>query len=288
MFEQIKEYFQSIAATANKGKKLPVIVTVHGYGRRRKHEMDNLVLWAKDDALLKQYEIIQFDLYDLFDESDCDWQKWVSRAKTKINEQELKGREIILIGFSMGGVIASYLAATSAHVKKLILLAPAFQYINMDAISSVITKSAAAWFSSDGKEEQVAEIELPKRFYNAFTEVVRQCKPYIEQVNCPVLILHGDSDEVISVKSSIYAYERIPHQYKKMIILHEGHHRLLMDEAVNWEVYQLMRLFINNQILSKQPIAQAPDILDIYRKERQLAQSDDTSQTRVNASAHHE
>ncbi len=34
MFEQIKEYFQSIAATANKGKNLPVIVTVHGYGRR--------------------------------------------------------------------------------------------------------------------------------------------------------------------------------------------------------------------------------------------------------------
>ena len=265
MLEKFKALFQGRDHTS---KQPPVIITVHGYGRRRKHEMDNLVLWAKSDPQLSHHEIIQFDLYDLSDEKDCDWQKWVARAKTMINEQELKGRDIVLVGFSMGGVIAAYLAATSPNVKKLILLAPAFQYLNMDAITSMITKSAASWFSSDARLAQ-NEIAIPKSFYSAFTEVIKQCKPYIARVNCPVLLLHGDEDEVISMKSSIYAYDRIPHKQKKLIMFHGGHHRLLMDESVNWEVFQVMRLFLTDQMLHGKVIPQSPDILDVYRKQRE-------------------
>ncbi len=248
-------------------KKAPVIITIHGYGRRRKHEMDNLVLWAKSDPQLSNYEFLQFDLYDLFDETDCDWQKWVSRAKTIINEQELLGREIYLIGFSMGGVIASYLAATSANVKKLILMAPAFQYLNVDAITAAITKGATALFTGEGKHQENVDIEIPKTFYGAFTDVIKNLKAYITKVHCPVLLLHGDEDEVISIKSSIYAFDRIPHKEKKLIIFHNGHHRLLMDEAVNQEVYRVIALFINNQIVINQKLVQAPDILEEYRKQ---------------------
>lgn len=243
-----------------------VIITVHGYGRRRKHEMDNLVLWAKQDPQLSAIPIIQFDLYDLFDETDCQWRQWISRAKTVINEQELQNRRITLVGFSMGGVIASYLAATSSHVEKLILLAPAFQYVNMESVTSAIAKGATSLFNNDAA---AAEITLPKTFYSAFTEVVRYCKPYIEQVHCPILLLHGDEDEVIAVKSSIYAYDKIPHAQKKLIILHQGHHRLLMDEKVNWEVYQIMRLFLLGQILTGEKIPQAPDILDECRAQKE-------------------
>lgn len=244
-----------------------VIITIHGYGRRRKHEMDNLVLWAKQDSSLAHYEILQFDLYDLFDEADCNWHQWVSRAKTVINEQELLGRSIYLVGFSMGGVIASYLAATSPNVKKLILLAPAFQYWNKEAITSAITKSANTFFGNTRTDDQ--EITIPKPFYAAFTDVIRHCKPYIEQVACPVLLLHGDADEVISVKSSIYAYDKIPHAQKKLLLFHNGHHRLLMDETVNWEVYQNMRLFLIGRILGENDIPQAPDILDEYRTQKE-------------------
>jgi len=270
MFEQLKSLFQNKQKESGGSKKLPVIITIHGYGRRRKHEMDNLVLWAKSDPLLSRYEIVQFDLYDLFDDTDCNWQQWVSRAKTVINEYELMNREILLLGFSMGGVIASYLAATSPNVKKLILLAPAFQYLNVDSITSAITKGALSFLTSDGKESDATdEIEIPKQFYGAFTEVIKQCKPYIANVTCPVLLLHGDEDEVISIKSSMYAYDKIPHQRKKLIIFHGGHHRLLMDESVNWEVFQVILLFLEDRILNGKTIEQAPDILDEYRKHKE-------------------
>lgn len=266
MLEKLKAILKPKHSESDLYKNSPVIITVHGYGRRRKHEMDHLALWAKDDPLMKQFEIIQFDLYDLFDDTDCDWQKWVGRAKTVINEQELLGKDIYLVGFSMGGVIASYLAATSNNVKKLILLAPAFQYLNVDAITSAITKGATSIFGGSDKGTQ-NEIEIPKSFYGAFTDVIKNLKPYITKVKCPVLLIHGDEDEVISVKSSIYAYDRIPHEEKKLFILHNGHHRLFMDTAVNQEVYRIITLFLHNQIVINQHLPKAVDILAEYEKQ---------------------
>ena len=240
----------------------PIIITIHGYGRRRKHEFDNLALWGKNDGL----DIVQFDMYDLFDEEDHDWMQWVSRAKEVVDTYKHSGRDIYLIGFSMGGVIASYLA-TVCSVKKLILLAPAFSYMNMDMITGVISKSASSLWSNEKKEE----IQLPRSFYSAFMELVKNLKKYISFVDCPVFIIHGDQDEVISVKSSLWAYDKIPHKQKKMIMLHEGHHRLFMDEAVNWECYQNILLFVQDRIITIPPVEQAEDIMEeLLHKKRAL------------------
>ena len=218
MFDWLKKHFEK-ENPATTPKTKPVILTIHGYGRRRKHEFDNLALWGKKDG----YDIVQFDMYDLFDEEDHDWMCWVQRAKDRLDQYKKTNRDIYLVGFSMGGVIASYLAAM-VPVKKLVLLAPAFSYINMDMITDAITKSAISLWTNDKKEE----IQLPRSFYSAFSELIKNLKKYITKVDCPILFLHGDEDEVISIKSSINAYDKVPHERKKLIILHEGHHFLMI------------------------------------------------------------
>lgn len=142
----------------------PVIITIHGYGRRRRNEFDNFAAWGKQDG----FDIIQFDMYDLFDEQDHDWMQWVSRAKEVVDSYRDSGRDIYLAGFSMGGVIASYLAVV-CPVKRLLLLAPAFSYMNVDIITGVLTKSASSLMGNEKKEE----IQLPRAFYGAFTELVK-------------------------------------------------------------------------------------------------------------------
>ena len=136
----------------------PVIITIHGYGRRRRNE---------------------------FDEQDHDWMQWVSRAKEVVDSYRDSGRDIYLAGFSMGGVIASYLAVV-CPVKRLLLLAPAFSYMNVDIITGVLTKSASSLMGNEKKEE----IQLPRAFYGAFTELVKNLKKYIGFVECPVFIIH--------------------------------------------------------------------------------------------------
>lgn len=246
----------------------PIILTIHGYGRRRKHEFDNFVRWGAQDG----FEIIQFDMYDLFDAQDHDWMQWISRAKEAVDAYKQSGRDIYLVGFSMGGVIASYLSVV-CPIKRLILLAPAFNYINMDLITGAISKSASNLMGSEKKED----IQLPRSFYSAFTDCIKNLKKYIGFVECPVCILHGDMDEVISVKSSVWAYNKIPHTQKKLLLLHEGHHRLLMDENVSWVCYQNMKLFLQGILIPDEPPEMAEDILPSLIEEKKRRDTMDLS-----------
>ena len=141
MFDWLKKHFEK-ENPATTPKTKPVILTIHGYGRRRKHEFDNLALWGKKDG----YDIVQFDMYDLFDEEDHDWMCWVQRAKDQLDQYKKTNRDIYLVGFSMGGVIASYLAAM-VPVKKLVLLAPAFSYINTVSYTHLdVYKRQVLWY----------------------------------------------------------------------------------------------------------------------------------------------
>lgn len=261
MFDWLKNKFTKKHSSIQLDQETkPVIITIHGFGRRTQHEFDNLALWGKKDG----YDIVQFDMYDLFNEKDCNWMNWVQRAKNQVDQYVKQNRVIYLVGFSMGGVIASYLAATTP-IKKLILIAPAFQYFHIESITDTITKSAMSLLNNEKKEE----VQLPRSFYAAFSELIKNLKKYISQVQCPVLLLHGDEDEVISTKSSLNAFEKIPHDQKKLFILHQGHHRILMDEKVNWEAYQIMKLFFNDIILNGEKIEMADDILDELNKKKQ-------------------
>ncbi len=49
MFDWLKKHFEK-ENPATTPKTKPVILTIHGYGRRRKHEFDNLALWGKKDG----------------------------------------------------------------------------------------------------------------------------------------------------------------------------------------------------------------------------------------------
>lgn len=273
MFEKLFARFrtkETVPQEASEPKrKHPVIVCVHGFGRRRQHEFDNLVKWGEEDG----YKVVTFDLYDLFDETDCEWMMWVTRAKDALEAVMREHDEIVLVGFSMGGVIASYLASI-CRVQKLILIAPAFSYISSDTMASQIGKGARSLLKNKEAEE---EVSIPRSFYPAFMEVVKQLRKYIAKVECPVLLLHGDKDEVISIKSSYLAYESIPHEQKRLYIIHEGTHRLLKEPPVNYDAYALMIQFIENQIITHVERASCPDILDQLLEEKRQREQKDVS-----------
>ena len=110
-------------------KKQKVIITIHGFGKNVQHEFDPLAKHIDK----KKYQIIQFDMYEPYDPHDDNYETWIKKAEEKIHEY--KDQEIILLGFSMGGVIASYLASIY-HVRSLILVAPAFQYLDLANITN--------------------------------------------------------------------------------------------------------------------------------------------------------
>lgn len=221
-------------------KKKPVIVTIHGFGKRLHHEFDPFANYFK----AKNYEVIQFDIYDINDPNDADIQQWIQRCEDTMHDVLQQHDEIILVGFSMGGVIASYLA-TVFPVKYLILSAPAFQYLDMQKIMGYGVK-AVNKLRSNNKNK--AEEKPSSKQVNAFTEIVSKYRESISQVSCPVLMIHGTKDEVIPLDSSRNAYKKI-NAKKSLIFFETGKHRMLYDNTIQNQIFPILELMMEGKLL---------------------------------------
>ena len=165
-------------------KDRPVIICIHGFGKRKTDEYIPLYEAMKDD-----YDIVMPELFDQRYPEDNIWHNWVSRAEEKVLEAKKQNREVILIGFSMGGVIATYIAS-KFNIKKLILLAPAFEYLHLKTAKSAVV-------SNKKKEEDGKYLKLPSEFTNTFIDVVDNCRDAIKDIHCPTLFIAATGDEVI-------------------------------------------------------------------------------------------
>lgn len=210
-------------------RKKPIIVTIHGFGRNLSHEFDPLAKYLKS----KKYEVIQFDMYSLSNPEDANYKEWIQRCETQVSLALKKNPNVILIGFSMGGVIASYLASIY-KVQSLILCAPAFEYLDIRKVTGLFKKSDKKGPSS--------------KQYQTFTKIVSQYKESISQVECPTLILHGTNDEVIAPSSSTHAYKKLPATKKRLLYIEGAKHRMLYDGQMEQTAFSIIEQMLENKI----------------------------------------
>ncbi|NLC97134.1 MAG: alpha/beta fold hydrolase [Erysipelotrichaceae bacterium] len=214
--------------------KKPTIVAIHGFGLRQEQEFYNLKIALEE----KGYQFKTIRLYNLEDENDTDWTSWVAKARLLITQASFEN-DVILVGFSMGGVIASYLA-NEYRVKKLILLAPAFEYLNLTTLIDHIPNPFA-------KNE--VKSQIPTNFTNTFIELVYNCKNSINDIKIPTLIIHCEDDNVIPLSSSNKNIKKIPIDSKALITISRGQHRILDDNIAGPIAINNIISFIEDKFL---------------------------------------
>lgn len=214
-------------------KPKQAIVTIHGFGTNLHHHYDPLAKYFEPLNI----PVIQFDIYDVEDPNDDKLEDWIKRCETKMLEATKEYDDIILIGFSMGGVIASYLASIY-RVKSLILVAPAFQYLDLAKVGSAIF----TWATKDEADRKPSKSQT-----STFQQVVANYKECISQVDCPVLFLHGSEDEVISVESSRNAYKKVSGK-KFMMVIEGASHKMLYNNTVQDTLFELIHLMIQEKL----------------------------------------
>ena len=150
-----------------------------------------------------------------------DWSDWLRSAEREIYKLRNKYSSIIIIGFSMGGLIGSQIAANES-IDKLILINTPFYFwnapvilkdiltINIDRINTYINAGSKASMKSN--LDFVGLLEKTKKTFN--------------KIKCPTLILQCEGDETVQPKSTKEIEKRIsgPVQSK---IYHGGGHEVL-------------------------------------------------------------
>lgn len=142
-------------------------------------------------------------------------------------------KEIYIIGYSMGGVIASYLASKYKEIKKLILASPAFDFFKFNnkmnfkdgfkSILHIIKKYPLKYLL-------VKMIIIPLKCVRQFSYLVINYKNSICNVYCPTLIIWGNDDDIVPITGINYAYDNIKTKNIELFIINGVNHNIFRNE----------------------------------------------------------
>lgn len=147
---------------------------------------------------------------------------------------------VTLIGSSFGGLTAAWLTERCPQVDRLILLAPAFQFLE-HWLPKLGTEQIDRWRTEDAMlTYHYSEQKMLPISYQIVTDLTQYDEATLQRP-IPTLILHGQQDEVIPIAASrSFAAQR---PWVRLIELNSDH--ALGD--VQSEIWQAIRTFCQLQ-----------------------------------------
>lgn len=179
---------------------------------------------------------------------DITHENWLEKAEEQLQELTEKYKTTYVIGFSMGGMIAAYLAA-KYKLEKLVLLAAARKYVSLKQLSVDIGEAIVDGLRGKLHENEFfvnfsqKRSEVPLRANVEFLKLVRYTRPYLKEVESPVLIAHGQQDNVVPPKAVYYLDKEIKSEQKEVVLFDQSDHRICLGDdkdVLNTLVYDFL------------------------------------------------
>lgn len=165
---------------------------------------------------------------------------WLMEAELALRELKKEADRIIIVGFSMGGLIALYLAMRY-KIDKLVLLSAAAKYISVRQIMEEmkgIAADAAKWKLSENElflHYQYKMLHTPLLSTFEFLKVVKLVSPYYQSIQVPVCIVQGLKDGIVPATASEFLYDNIGSKEKMVIHSATGRHLICYsDDCEDW------------------------------------------------------
>lgn len=159
--------------------------------------------------------------------------------------------DIVVVGFSMGGVLALYLALRY-KVKKLVLLSPAIKYLDVRQLFKTskeivgkrkfLTKNEKIILESNAY--QLKHMRIPSVIN--FTEVVDNVTPYLVNIKQPIMIVQGLKDGLVPSATAQFLYDKVSSKEKTLYFSESGYHQICFSED-RMEWFELVLKFIEQE-----------------------------------------
>ena len=177
-----------------------------------------------------------------------EWIATAERAFLHIREQE---EDIYLVGFSMGGMIASYLAA-KYQVKKLVLLSASRKFFSIPRMSLDVANFGWKAVRGTLKEDPVFTNYrrkfglVPLSASIEFLKCMKFTKPYLKKIKTPVFIVQGIQDGMVPYKSVHYLDKEIPAK-TEVVYFYNSKHLILLGEDKDIVIQAVVSFLTKNK-----------------------------------------
>lgn len=160
---------------------------------------------------------------------DSRYYEWLADVNQKYLALAAKYSKIVVIGFSMGGLLGLNLAKRHDPAALVLVNCP-IHYVNLPEVCRSI--------GSDLKKRNLKNIRryfspdyIPLRTLLEFQKLLDHTKRQLPEVVCPALILQYKDDDVVVPKSADYLHEHIGSRNKQLRYYDKGGHHIFLEEG---------------------------------------------------------
>jgi carboxylesterase len=168
------------------------------------------------------------------------WEAWMADAEQALQKLSFESERIIVVGHSMGALLALNLAAKYHHkIDSLVLAAPAINLVSLLApgrplyfAAPVLSRIVRNWgLKGDFAGPECATCIphytwVPTDAVLSFFDLIKKTIEVLGRVTVPVLIIHNRSENTVRAESAMILYNRIATEPSGKSILwleHSGH-----------------------------------------------------------------
>lgn len=166
---------------------------------------------------------------------EVNYEAWVYKAQVGLEELMKRCDKVYVIGFSMGGVIAGYLAA-KYPVDKLVLIASAVYYLNPKQIAEDVRGWIQEGFRGELDQNDIYQFyrkkiqQTPVSATLEFAKLVKKLRHALADITVPTLIVQGEKDGLVPSRSAQYIYDNIQSEEKEIFFLANAKHYIWYGE----------------------------------------------------------
>lgn len=176
------------------------------------------------------------------------YEDWLTDAENALLSLQETCETIYVIGFSMGGMIAAYLAANH-QVDRLVLLSTARNYLSFRHLSTYVKEGIEASLKGELKESLLYKHYkykldvVPLSANIEFMKLVNKTKNYLKVITTPVFIAQGQKDALVPARAAYNLYEEISSEDKKVVFFERSNHLICLGEdhdVLNVMIYRFL------------------------------------------------
>jgi len=172
------------------------------------------------------------------DINECRWQDWITDCEEALRELREKCEKVFVAGFSLGGILALYLAETHPNLAGVICYAPGL-VLRSKALPLVVLIKCFVKYWPKGKKSDLADPEADKRIWSydvyptrgvhELLKVQRITRRNLSHIHQPILIFISTRDKHVKPNCGQIILGGVSSTNTELVTLHRSSHAMLVD-----------------------------------------------------------